>query len=251
MAESESAGARHPEIAQYYRTLIGTGEMGPDEKLPPISKIAEAFGVSPATANKAIKTLVDEELVRSTPTGTFVSPPIYSVSPSNRAFRELNQGQPWRWQEIPETLTAGTITDAPGYVLALWGLEEGTEIGRREAVYTYRGVTEELIVSWHPPHIIAQVPELTADPPQLLERGTLSLVVDRLERRDQMISGKDVMRARRANAREAGLLHIAEGDPVLAVVGDRRDGHGVIEYVECVYPEHKILQYMWTWQRQR
>jgi DNA-binding GntR family transcriptional regulator len=249
MAESESAAARHPEIAQYYRSLITSGEMGPDEKLPPISKIAEAFKVAPATANKAIKTLVDEELVRSTPAGTFVSPPVYSISPANRATNELNQGEGLRWQEVPETLTAGMVDDAPGYVLAMWGLEDGTPIGRREAVYTYRGVTEELVVSWHPPHIVAQCPELIE--PEIIQHGTLHLAVDRLGRWDQLISGKDAMRGRRANAREAGLLHIAEGDPVLAVVGDRHDGHGMIEYVECVYPEHKILQYVWTWQRQR
>ena len=240
---SERESARHPEIAEHFRRLIVTGAMGPGERLPSMAAIAEQFTVSPATANKAIKTLVDEKLVISNSAGTRVAPPVYSITPAGRATRSLNQKQPLRYEEIARITFAG-MASAPGYVTGMFGLEEGTQVGRREAVYTYRGEVEELIVSWHPPRIVEACPELIISEP--IRIGTLALVVQRLGH-EGIIGGSEFQRARGADEREAELLGLQVGAPVLAVVGDRRDGTGVLEYVECVYPPHKVTEYHWTW----
>jgi GntR family transcriptional regulator len=239
---TDRLAARHPEIAEHYRALISSGRMGPGERLPTVAAIAASFSVSPATANKAVKALADEHLVISNPQGTFVAPPVYTLTPYDRAISSLARRQPLRYQETARITFAGATREVPGYVYPLFGVAEGEPIVRREAVYTYRGSVEVLIVSWHPPSVVEVCPELAQ--PQQIDGGTLSLVAERTGRRP--VGGDDYARARRADEREAGLLGIAVGDPVLAVVGDRRDGEGVIEYVECVYPEHRVTHYRWS-----
>lgn len=234
--------ARHPAIAEHYRDLISSGRMGPGERLPTVAAIAEEFSVSPATANKAVKTLADERLVYSNPQGTYVAPPTYTLTPYDRAIASLNRSQPLRYQESARVTLAGPSEAVPGYIYPLLGVTEGERVVRRESVYIYRGAVEELVVSWHPPALVDCCPELARDEP--IEGGTLQLVKQRTGRTP--VGGDDFARARRADEREARLMGIAAGDPVLAIVGDRRDSVGVIEYVECVYPEHKITHYRWT-----
>lgn len=241
---SERESARHPEITDHFRTLIVSGRMGPGERLPSMAAIADQFGVSPATANKAIKTLVEENLAISSSAGTRVAPPVYSITPAGRATLSLNQQQPLRYEETPRITFAGLTDAAPPYVTNMFGLPEGTPVGRREAVYTYRGEIEELTVSWHPPRVVQACPELLGAEP--IRIGTLALAVQRLGR-EGIISGSEYQRARGADEREAALLGLESGAPVLAVVGDRRDGTGILEYVECVYPPHKVTEYHWTW----
>ena len=250
MPDPASNPALHPAITAHYMELITTGKLGPDHRLPPIERVAGEFHVSRATVNKAYKALVEAGVAYSTPQGTFVREPTCAVTPTALALRELSQGLVRPWQEETTHLTAGMVTDAPGYVLALWGLPDGTPVGRRESVLTYRG-TRRLIVSWHPPHIVAECQELVADPPQIIEDGTLHLAVDRLGHWDHLFSGRDYIRARGAYEREARLLDVPVDDPVLAVVGDRRDGKGVLELVETVYPRDTVIEYKWVWQRQR
>jgi DNA-binding GntR family transcriptional regulator len=238
---SDRESARYPQIAEHYRDLISSGRMGPGERLPAIAALAAEWDVSPATANKAVKALVDEQLVVSSPAGSFVAPPVYTLTPHTRAIQALRARQPLRYQEQVEITEAGLTAEVPGYVRVLLGVPEGP-VGRREAVYTYRGTVETLIVSWHPPALVEACPELAR--PEPIGYGTLGLVAERTGRRPA--GGDDYARARSADEREARLLRVDLGAPVLAIVGDRRDGEGVIEYVECVYPQHKITHYRWT-----
>lgn len=241
--------ALYPAIVRHYKDLITTGKLGPDEKLPSVEDNVKRFGVAQKTAHKAYVALREAGLVYSTPQGTFVARPMSFVTPSALVLRELSQElQPS--QEETTHLTAGVVTDAPGYVLAYWDLPKGSGVGRRESVVSYRD-KKRLIVSWHPPHIVALCPQLVANPAQVIHGGTLRLAVDRMGHQNHLFSGTDYMRARAAYTREARLLGIRAGAPILAIVGERRDGQGVIEIVECVYPEHTVVEYQWVWQRQR
>lgn len=63
-------------IAAALRARIDSGELPPGEILPSITRICQEWGVSKATAAKALKELRSEGLTRSVPGwGTFVAGP--------------------------------------------------------------------------------------------------------------------------------------------------------------------------------
>jgi len=63
-------------VAAALRARIDSGELPPGEILPSITRICQEWGVSKATAAKALKELRSECLTRSVPGwGTFVAGP--------------------------------------------------------------------------------------------------------------------------------------------------------------------------------
>ena len=63
-------------VAAALRARIDSGELPPGEILPSITRICQEWGVSKATAAKALKELRSEGLTRSVPGwGTFVAGP--------------------------------------------------------------------------------------------------------------------------------------------------------------------------------
>jgi DNA-binding GntR family transcriptional regulator len=63
-------------IAAALRERIESGELLPGEILPSITRISQEWGVTRATAAKALKELRSESLIRSVPGwGTFVAGP--------------------------------------------------------------------------------------------------------------------------------------------------------------------------------
>ena len=63
-------------IAAALRARIDSGELPPGEILPSITRISQEWGVTKATAAKALKELRSEGLTRSVPGwGTFVAGP--------------------------------------------------------------------------------------------------------------------------------------------------------------------------------
>lgn len=63
------------QIAAYLRTMILSGQLKADDKLPSVAILAREFDVWPGTAHLAIKMLIDEGLVRAEPRrGSYVQP---------------------------------------------------------------------------------------------------------------------------------------------------------------------------------
>lgn len=55
------------------RARIGSGELGPGDRLPSIVSLAQEYGVALTTVRKAMDALKEEGLVVTSPMGTFVA----------------------------------------------------------------------------------------------------------------------------------------------------------------------------------
>jgi DNA-binding transcriptional MocR family regulator len=63
---------RYQEIARHFEQAIDTHDLMPGQKLPPIPRIAEQFGVATETAAKAVRDLRDKGYVQTSTQGTIV-----------------------------------------------------------------------------------------------------------------------------------------------------------------------------------
>ena len=243
MPEIQRSSPPFVQIADHYRSQIQTGKLGPGDRLPSVSEIAEEWGVSRATASNAIGRLKTEELVDTSPQGTFVSSEDVSVpTPGNRLQAPLpDRIGPAESIEV----TAAEIVRAPDYVAALLGLDRGSEIIRREEITSLRGTPRMLEVSWIPaastlvPLGALERQPLTGGPAHFLET-----VAHR-----HVTHAQDHLEARSADTREAHALKVTVGAPVLAGVNVWSDGEGVILYGEWCIPERHEVAYTYDVKR--
>lgn len=63
------------QIAAVLREEVTAGRYGPDDRLPSVGELAQAWGVNRKTANKALAALADEGLIEVEPgVGYYVKP---------------------------------------------------------------------------------------------------------------------------------------------------------------------------------
>jgi GntR family transcriptional regulator len=60
------------QIAAIYRAQIESGELAPGDRLPSIASLAQEYEVARTTAQKVIESLRDDDLVVTSPMGTYV-----------------------------------------------------------------------------------------------------------------------------------------------------------------------------------
>lgn len=237
MPKIQRAQPPFAQIADHYRSQIQTGKLAPGDRLPSVTEIAEEWGVSRATASNAIARLKTEEMVDTSPQGTFVSSEDVSVpTPGNRIQAPLpDRVGPGEAIEV----TAAEIVKAPDYVAALLGLDRGTEIIRREEITSLRGKPRMLEVSWAPA-------SSTLVPLGALEKkplpGGVSHFLQTVTHRE-VSHAQDHLEARSADTREAAALHVLVGAPILAGASVWSDSEGVIVYVEWCIPERHEVAY--------
>lgn len=225
------------EIADTIAESILSGRHQPGQRLAPVRDLAQAHGVTTKTAHAAIRELQSRGLVTSHQGGTMVSARLSVPTPTERLQRSLAGVGPLRPGESIRISSAGWADPVPSYVHDVLEVPEGEQVARREAVTEYDGRKSSLIVSWHPRRIVELVPALIDLEP--IVEGTIAAA--RAAGADVGQSQNHFM-ARGADPREAGLLEVAEGVPVMAVVALRTDRDGKpIEYVECVYRQRCIL----------
>ena len=53
------------QLAAILRAMIKSGEIGPDRPLPAVKRLVQRYGVAQGTAEKAVRVLKDEGLVRT------------------------------------------------------------------------------------------------------------------------------------------------------------------------------------------
>lgn len=85
MAGQADNRAPYAKIAAHYTELIESGEMSPGELLPSIKNLSEKWGVSTATAEKALRKLRNEGLVRG-----FTASGLKSLTGPRRCPRDLS-----------------------------------------------------------------------------------------------------------------------------------------------------------------
>lgn len=227
----------YEQIADHYRTLIQSGQLGPGSKLPSITDIATEWGVARATAQQAIGRLQVEHAVHTSTQGTFVSGDnVIAPTPADRiriaAPQRVGHGE-------TVEVTAAEIVVPPDYVNELLHLDPGAQVIRREEITSLRGKPTMLSVDWIPAD--STLTALGALEKKPLDGGPAHFLQTVAQRR--ITHGQDHLEGRAADAREAAALQIPTGAPVLAGVHIWSDAHDVIVYGEWVMPAKRVVVY--------
>lgn len=243
MPEVKRAAPPYVQITDHYRAQIIEGLLAEGDKLPGVHDVAKEWGVSAATAAKALSQLGVEGLITSSPRGSFVQALNTKAStPQDRIKRARRTGSAFTNDETHRILSAKTVK-APTHVADLFDMDSGGEIIRREWATLEQDHIRSLTVTWHPAGLAADVPELLSTKPSLV--GTLLQGIERVT--GKVTHGRDYMHARGADAREANYLHIPIGSSTLAVTWllwapDGTSGEDqLVEYGEqCLPPRHTM-----------
>lgn len=230
----------YAQIADHFRRAIHDGTLAEGARLPSVTAAAQEFGVSNATAAKALSQLQVEGLVYSSPRGSWVTATdAKASSPQTRILRSRHGGTTEAASETHE-VTAAEMIPAPIYVSELLGLDDPAEVIRREWITTERGIPRILTVTWYPAALAAEVPELLADRAE--DVGVMLRQVEQAT--GPATQGRDYIHARTADRREAGALSIPPGTAILAGTWLLWAANGsLIEYGEYVLPPRHTLSY--------
>jgi GntR family transcriptional regulator len=228
----------YAQIANYYRAEIVEGRLKPGERLPAIAAIADEWEVAATTAAKGVGLLQVEGLIYTSPQGSFVADP----RGTSRTPRDRVTASPvHRIGTNGETVTvnAAEIVGAPAYVADVLGIAPGEQVIRREEVLYHGAHAQALTVDWIPATNVMEAAELLEAVP--IAGGAITQIESVTRRRPTY--GRDYVRGRAADAREAGALKLPVGAPILAGTHVWSDGEGVILYGEWCMPPDQVLSY--------
>jgi DNA-binding GntR family transcriptional regulator len=196
-------------IAGHYRDLISSGELSPGDLLPSIKTLASEWGVSTATADRAMRLLREEKLVQGIPgVGTEVmTRPISLSSGAERHDRSSKTQSSWGVGEKSSGHTAGLVA-APEDVAHVLGISPGDDVIRRSRVYRDGHGIVSHSTSWIPAEFAAVVPDLTRS--ERLKGGLSLDLITRVTGR-QVVKRIDEETARIATAHDLELLELEAG----------------------------------------
>lgn len=233
--ETRAAGLRGDSpVPLYYqlgtllRSRILTGRYEPGTKLGTEHELCDAFGVSRVTVRQALQLLEDEELIdRRRGQGTFVAETVETVAPVElHGFLD---------DLILHADYAGTVEVSRDEIAATPTVAAALKIPPNEPVIRF----QRLRVRKDAPHawVVNYVPVdigQRLDPQDLKSRSLLQLV-DELPG-CRLWTGYQAIAAEIADTELAGILDVAEGDPVLAIERTVRTEDGrVVELVRAHY----------------
>jgi GntR family transcriptional regulator len=226
------------QIANHYRSGILRANFAPGQRLPPIAEVAHEWHVANATAAKAMSQLQVEGAVYTTPRGTFVADQsVISRTPAERIASARREGI-----SSETTVTETGIVVPPVYVAELLDLGADEQVIRREEI-GYKGTRPVILsVDWLPAlDVLSSAEMLTADP---ISGGIQHLIESSTGR--PVVHGRDHVRGRAADAREAGALHLPIGSPILAGAHVWSDDERVILYGEWCLPPDQVVSWEYT-----
>lgn len=220
---------RRDEIADALRARIAAGELVPGALVPSVREVADEYGCARMTAQSALQILAGEGVITTRHRrGSIVAVREPSVSgPLERLGRSVRGAGLFRPSEVPEMLAARLETGHPEAITA-FGLERDAVIGLREyAVRDRSGVAMTYGMSWFPPDVWSEVPEL----------GIAEPIVDGAIGAIRRVYGIGVTVPRpwysadEAREAEAAVLGIPEGSPVL------------LEVTQVLAPSGEVVEY--------
>lgn len=201
-----------PLYAQIHQTLrgqIATGEFSPGAAIPSERELSEQFGVSRMTARQALRLLRSDGLAyRERGIGTFVAK--RKVDVHTRNLVGFSEDMRQRGLEPSTRLMKLTREAASQQTADVLGIDEGDEVFYLERLR----LADETPMAFESNHISAALcPDL--DDHDLAGES----LYDLLERRYgiRLRRAEEVLEAAGATRREAGLLSIKAGAPVLVV----------------------------------
>jgi GntR family transcriptional regulator len=251
MPRVERAAPPYVQITDHFRDRILDGTLREGDKLDGVHAIAGEWGVSAATAAKAIGQLGVEGLVVTSPRGSFVAAlNAKANSPADRIHRARRTGTADANGETHRVMAAEIVV-APTYVADLFDMDPGARVVRREWVTletnTVSGKSHirALTVTWHRAELTDQVPELLEKDGSKV--GPMLPLIE--AQAGPFCRGRDYFHGRGADSREAGMLGVPVGAAVLASTwllwahNDDADADCLVEYGETVLPSRHTVSY--------
>ncbi|WP_420082782.1 GntR family transcriptional regulator (plasmid) [Streptomyces sp. JL4002] len=170
------------QIATFYRDRIKTGELKAGDRFPPARVIADDWGVSRATADKALGILRNERLIKSAPgIGSEVLPAAVSLVTGEDRLVLARSGATFR---RPGETTGGhraELVPAPEDVASILGLALGAPVIRRSRIFSDATGVSSFSTSWIPGDLASEAPELLK--PQRLGKLSVEIVEEITGRR--------------------------------------------------------------------
>jgi DNA-binding GntR family transcriptional regulator len=229
MPQVERATPPYMQVVTHYRTRITSGELSPGDPLPTDRVLAQEWGVSRSTAQKALTVLKTEgliEAVQGSGTRVRASEPLHHNG-HDRAASVRRTGRIYTSGEYAR-ITSATLEPAPADVAEALGIEEGAPAIRRIRVtYNASDTPLSMSTSWLDGALSSAAPALVST--ERITEGTwryLETCTGRV-----VIHGQDRVSARLATAAEAELLHLQDPAAVKVTRTVLRDEDGVtLEY---------------------
>ncbi|MGV9786396.1 GntR family transcriptional regulator [Streptomyces sp. NPDC003435] len=211
---------KYEEIAESLRARIAAGEFAPGETIPSGRDLAEQWGVSRATAIKAVDVLRNDGVVVAKQGTGFVvtETPVARAAGARRAgTARILGGMPFLRVGVPDW------AEPPARVAEALGLAPGVLALRRVRVLQLPdGSTHSCVEAWFPPGIVEAAPRLSGAAP--IAEGTTRYVRRETERFPA--EGVDVITVRLATEVEAERLGVEEGSAVAVLLHTARDQEG-------------------------
>jgi GntR family transcriptional regulator len=224
-------------IIDHFKERIIAGRLQPGDTLPTVRAVADQWSVAHATAARAMRELQAEGYAYTSGKTTLVA----DRGQAELTLRVPVVGTRRRGESFPpdadlhEEITEAGLVVPPEYVSRVLELGPGTPVVRREAV-SRRGVqVVRLSVRWYPPGFAESIPEILDTDARVHGPAHIAHRMGEVTGR-RTEAGLDSYHSRTADEREARLMKIPAGSPVLARVTTWQDREGVMEYFEGVYP---------------
>ncbi|MBY8881978.1 GntR family transcriptional regulator [Actinacidiphila acidipaludis] len=233
MSDQADNRAPYAQIAAHYAELIASGALEPGSLLPSIKALSQEWSVSTATAEKALRKLRNEGLVRGIHgIGTEVlDRPAPMSSGSQRQDRGRRTGSSWGSGERSDSHQA-SVVPAPADVAQALDIKLGADVIRRSRVYRDRHGIVAHSTSWIPARFGQLIPQLSRS--ERLTGGTsLELIAGATGR--PVTHRIDTASARLLRSEDAELLELDPANPpsqpVVVMTAKFVDSEGsVVEY---------------------
>ncbi|MDT3398895.1 GntR family transcriptional regulator [Streptomyces sp. B1866] len=233
MSDQADNRAPYAQIAAHYAGLITSGELRPGSLLPSIKSLSQEWKVSTATAEKALRKLRNDGLVRGIHgIGTEVLDlPAPMSSGSQRQDRGRHTGSSWGTGERSDSHQASVVS-TPADVAQALDIRPGSDVIRRRRVYRDRHGIVAHSTSWIPAQYGKLVPQLAKS--ERLSGGTsLQLIAEATGR--PITHRIDTASARLLTPEDAELLELdpakPPAEPVVLMTAKFVDSEGsVVEY---------------------
>ncbi|MCG7525045.1 GntR family transcriptional regulator [Streptomyces sp. OfavH-34-F] len=211
---------KYEEIAEFLRARIAAGDPGPGETIPSGRELAEQWGVSRATAIKAVDVLRNDGIVVARQGTGFVvtETPVARPAGARRAGSARAQGgMPFLRVGEPDW------AEPPVRVATTLGLAPGAKALRRaRTLQLPDGTPHSYVEAWFPPEIAEASPRLADTAP--IAEGTTRYV--RRQTGRSPAEGVDITTVRTASETEASRLVVPQGSPVAVLLHTAYDEQG-------------------------
>ncbi|MGA5582057.1 GntR family transcriptional regulator [Streptomyces thermodiastaticus] len=210
---------KYVRLAQTLQRRIEDGTYAPGTRVPSENQLVQTFGMSRPTVVRALELLKRDGWLESRQGyGTIVRARPEVVERKDQRGREA--------LERDEARSAGRLVDVgrvpvPARVASALGLPKGAEVLMRRFLVEEDGEAVELVSSYFPAGMVEGT-ELEADAP--LSGSTREHLEARKKVRFDHVTER--VSARLPEAREAELLELPDGVPVLSVLVVARDASG-------------------------